>query len=218
MPSDQLPLFPLELVLYPDEQRSLFIFEERYKDLVRDCRERDLPFGIVLTQDGKLKDIGCMARIVDVTREYEDGRSEIVVAGVQRFKVQRIRHERSYLTAEVEALVDASADLESTLKERVIAQQIKLLELAGRTPRPTAYQERAALSFFMAHNAGLTLLQKQDILEMDGESERISYLVDHLERFIPAVEEAEATRQKVRSNGHFKDFPPGGSPEASSDS
>jgi ATP-dependent Lon protease len=70
------------------------------------------------------------------------------------------------------------------------------------------YQERDPLSFFIAHNSGLSLDQKQEVLELQTESSRIGLLIDHLEQFIPAVEQAESIRLKIKSNGHFKDFPP----------
>lgn len=208
MKPDALPLFPLETVLYPEERLSLYVFEERYKDLVRDCQKWNTPFGIVLMQHGKLEDIGCMADITEAAWNSTDGTTQIMVRGARRFKVLSVKHEHTYLTADIEPLQDEEIDIAPPLKERVIAQHIKLLELAGRTPRPTVYQDRHPLSFFIALNSGLTLEQKQHVLELDHEPERISFLVDHLERFIPAVEESESVRRKVRSNGHFKDFLP----------
>jgi ATP-dependent Lon protease len=102
-----------------------------------------------------------------------------------------------------------SADEPATfeLVERAITQHMKLLELAGRSPQPVAYQDRPMLSFFIGHNAGLTVEQRQLLLEMQTESERIAYLVTHMESFIPRVEEAESLRRKITSNGHFPDFP-----------
>ena len=55
---------------------------------------------------------------------------------------------------------------------------------------------------------GLSPEQKQQVLEMLTENERIGYLASHLETLIPKVEEYEDVRKKVQSNGHFKDFPP----------
>lgn len=203
-----VPLFPLGVVLYPGETLPLHIFEDRYRALVRHCIETDSPFGIVLVQDDRMEDIGCTALIRNVVRSYEDGRSDIVVEGGQRFRVNRIVEREPFLSAAVEEFGDMSETSSTDLSERLIAQHIKLLEVAGRTPSPSRYEGRDPLSYFIAHNAGLTLDQKQDVLELRAESERVEYLVRHLETFIPAVEEAESIRRKVRTNGHFKDFPP----------
>jgi ATP-dependent Lon protease len=202
-----LPLFPLGLVLYPEEELPLHIFEPRYRDMVAYCLENDTPFGIVLFQDGEMADVGCTARIDRIVLAHEDGRKDILVTGVDRIRILNVNEDASYYTADVEILADEPKDPDSKLRERVIAQHIKLLELAGRMPAPTSYMDRKFLSFFIAHNAGLTVEQKQDILQLPGEADRLEYLAGHLEKFIPMVEEVEGIRMKVLSNGHFKDFP-----------
>lgn len=208
MSINDFPLFPLGLVLYPEEELPLHIFETRYREMTDACLETDSPFGIVLTQDGVMSKVGCSAQIESVVQSYDDGRKDIIVSGVERFRVVDVMEEKSYLTGQVEFIVDDAQEIDIHLRERVIAQHIKLLELAGRMPAPTNYSNRTYLSFFIAHNAGLTLEQKQEVLEMDGELDRLAYLVSHLEQFLPMVEEVEAIRSKVSSNGHFKDFPP----------
>jgi Lon protease-like protein len=209
MPSPPLiPLFPLGLVLVPDELLPLHIFEERYRDLVHDCLEGQRPFGIVLFQDGRLSQVGCTAEIKKVVQRYEDGRLDIVVAGRARFRVGDMDRSRSYLQAQVEPIPDATAEADLPDRERLITQHIKLLELAGRTPSPTVYQDRETLSYFIALNAGLAVDEKQEMLEMPGERERIAFLIAHMARFIPRVEEAETLRRKISNNGHFPDFPP----------
>jgi ATP-dependent Lon protease len=205
---ETLPLFPLEVVLYPEEVLPMHIFEDRYKELIAQAIEKEIPFGVVLQVEGTLKEVGCTALVSKVTETFDDGSSNIIVTGQERFRISEIHHVHAWMSADVEPVLDLKASAEPALVERLIAQHIKLLELAGRTPSPSLYEDRSRLSFFVAHNAGLTLDQKQDVLEIRAESMRVEYLIAHLERFIPAVEEAEHVRQKVRSNGHFKDFPP----------
>ena len=81
-------------------------------------------------------------------------------------------------------------------------------ELAGRTVRPSLYENQSLLSYLIAPNAGLKPQQKQEILELLSESQRISYLILHFETLIPKVERMDEVRRKIQSNGHFKDFPP----------
>lgn len=202
-----MPIFPLGLVLYPEEELPLHIFEPRYRDLIVDCMQTDSPFGVVLYQEGSMSEIGCTAHIDTIVTDYDDGRKDILVTGEHRMHVLHVYQEKSYLTADIEILEDDGQVIDTNVRERVIAQHIKLLELAGRTPALTTYQDRHFLSFFIAHNSGLSLEQKQTVLEMEGETDRLDFLVSHLEQFIPMVEEVEALRMKVRSNGHFKDFP-----------
>lgn len=203
-----LPLFPLSLVLYPDERMPLHIFEPRYKEMARECLEHDYPFGVILYEEGKMADVGCTAVIKQVVHEYDDGRMDIIVQGSERFRVQEVRQEKSYLTADAETVEDFKQPGESTLVQRAITQHMKLLELAGRTVRPNAYRGTRNVSFVIGHNAGLTLQQKQELLELQNEDERILYLVRHFEELIPRVERSEEVRRKIQSNGHFKDMPP----------
>jgi len=205
---ESLPLFPLGLVLYPDEQLPLHIFEERYKDLTAYCLEHDVPFGIVRMDDGLLADVGTTARIERMVNRYDDGRMDILVRGEERFDLNAVHERKSYLTADVDIFDVESSAVDSDLRERVITQHMKLLELAGRTVRPDLYVDVQKLSFVLAQNAGLSGDQKQELLEVRNESDRIQYLIEHFEGLIPRVEQKEDFRRKIRSNGHFKDFPP----------
>lgn len=205
---ESLPLFPLGEVLYPGERLPLYIFEDKYKEMIRRCLEQNDVFGVVLFDEGEMADIGSTARVSEVTARYEDGRMDIIVSGERRFRLREVRQEFAYMTASVELLSEPDEPLVSDLKERAITQHMKLLELAGRTVRPSLYQDVETVSYVMAHNAGLTLKQKQEVLELYGENERIAYLVDHFEGLIPRVEQMEDLRRKIKSNGHFKDFPP----------
>ena len=132
---------------------------------------------------------------------------DIIVTGEQRFRVQDTSSENSYITADIEFIEEPEEPLRADLRERVITQHMRLLELAGRAVRPNVYQNDRGPSFFIAHNAGLSPEQKQEVLEMLTENERISYLVHHFEALIPRVEQIEEVRRRAQSNGHFKDYP-----------
>ena len=203
-----LPLFPLGLVLYPNERLPLHIFEPRYKEMVTYCQEEDAPFGIVLFDEGSMAQVGCTARIDRTLNRYEDGRLDILVRGEERFRVLAVYDEEAYITADVEPISEPEQQPERDLRERAITQHMKLLELAGRTVRPSLYQDVREVSYILAHNAGLSPEQKQEVLELVTENERIAYLIEHFETLIPRVEQIEEVRRKIQSNGHMKDFPP----------
>ncbi len=205
---ERLPLFPLEVVLYPGEQLPLHIFEPRYRRLVARCLEEDRPFGIVLAEAGKLAQVGSLARITRVLARYDDGRMDILVTGEDRFRIVQLYSDEPYLTADVERIVEPWEIPEHALRERLITQHMRLLELVGRTVRPSLYENVRYLSYVIAPNAGLTMQQQQEVLELLTENERVAYLVSHLERFLPQVEQMEAMRRRVQSNGHFPEGRP----------
>ncbi len=208
-PSQQLlPLFPLNLVLYPEETIPLHIFEPRYRLMVADCEETNSEFGIVLSTDGEIAQVGCSARISKRIKDYDDGTFDILVVGGRKFHLNELVDGEAYMRVEPTWLEEDTDNLDTLLMERLITQHMRLLELAGRTVRPSLYQDVEFVSYVIARNAGLDLNQKQSLLELLSENDRIKFLVEHMEKFIPEIEEIETVRQKVQSNGHFQDFPP----------
>jgi uncharacterized protein len=126
----ELPLFPLNTVLFPGMPLTLHIFEERYKLMIEHCLEPRRPFGVVLIRQGKealgpLADphrIGCTARILDV-QPLSEGRMNIIALGQKRFRILELSHEKPYLMGSVELF-----PLEETHKP--------LLDRTGRKLRP----------------------------------------------------------------------------------
>ena len=96
-----LPLFPLEIVLFPGAPLPLHIFEPRYKEMIGECIMQDRPFGMVRVKESALSAIGCSASIVSVIKKYDDGRLDIAAEGSQRFEIKQVNQERSFLQGEV---------------------------------------------------------------------------------------------------------------------
>lgn len=204
----RIPLFPLSLVLYPAERLPLHIFEPRYREMVAECMAEGAPFGVVLFDDGALAEVGCLAHIAEIVEQYDDGRMDLVALGGDRFEIDELDDSREFLQGIVRVFRDRADVADMKLRERVIAQHMKLLELAGRTIRPSLYETKASLAFALAHNAGLVPAQKLTVLKTRTENERLQILAEHMEELIPRVEQVEEVRRKVQSNGHFRDFPP----------
>lgn len=117
----ELPLFPLNTVLFPGMPLTLQIFEKRYKDMIRWCLDMDQPFGVTLIRNGREAggplaephDVGCTARITDV-EFLNKGRMNIVVLGENRFRIHSLNHELPYLVGVVE-LYPLDGDLNHSL-------------------------------------------------------------------------------------------------------
>jgi ATP-dependent Lon protease len=205
-----LPLFPLDVVLYPQAALPLHIFEQRYKAMIRRCLDEDLPFGVLLAGEEYMADVGCTARVIDVLERYDDGRLDIMTEGEERFRLARVKDdEAGYLvTVGAEIIEEPAGAASPDLRERAVTLHMKLLELAGHTVRPSFYEEGDGLSYKLARNGGLALEQKQEVLELLSETDRFEYLVEHFQNLLPRVEQREELRESIRSNGHFEDFPP----------
>ncbi len=115
-----LPLFPLDLVLLPGTPLPLHIFEPRYKEMIGECLANQAPFGVVRATEEGFAEVGCTAEIVSVTKEYPDGRMDLVAEGRQRFEVLELNRERSFLQAEIRFMPDESGDASPDDKARAI--------------------------------------------------------------------------------------------------
>src|SRR5258707_2678034 len=90
-----IPLFPLDIVLFPGAPLPLHIFEPRYKEMIGECIAQDRPFGMVRAKESALSAIGCSASIVTIIKKYDDGRLDIAAEGEQRFQIRTLNQERS---------------------------------------------------------------------------------------------------------------------------
>jgi len=126
-----IPLFPLQLVLFPGVALPLHIFEPRYRLMVKRCLELNQPFGVIRSGNDGLSEIGTLAEIREATR-YIDGRWDIVGLGTQRFRVTNFDRSAPYLQAEIELLDEAvgePAERVRAMAERVSDLFIDYLEL-----------------------------------------------------------------------------------------
>jgi Lon protease-like protein len=201
-----LPLFPLDLVLFPGAPLPLHIFEPRYKEMIGECVREKRPFGVVRavesTQQGHgIARCGCTAEIRDVLRRYEDGRLDILTLGRQRFEVIDLDQERAFLRGTVSYFEDDEAAVPGEdVRRSVLELHSEVLSLTG-TEASKIESEAEPLSFRLASVLPVDLDFKQTFLEMRSEDERISTLLDYYTRVIPKLKHLAFGRQKARGNG-----------------
>jgi len=197
-----LPLFPLDVVLFPGAPLPLHVFEPRYKELVGECLAANRPFGMIRARENALAEIGCTAMILSVTKKYEDGRMDIATEGGQRFELERLHQERSFLQGEVTYFDDEPSQVTKKESDTVIELHQQLFGILGQPVETTkAY---TSLSFQLAHELPVDLDFKQSILEMKSESERIDTLIKYYRATIPKVEKTLRAREKASGNGHVR--------------
>ena len=203
MPGDVLesfPLFPLGLVLLPQELVPLHIFEDRYKQMINECLESDGEFGIVWLSDDGLRDIGCTARIERVIERFDDGRMNILVTGARPFRLLRRIVELAYPAGDVELLEDFEPDGDPQLAEQARARYAELVEAA--TEEKPDLDEIAGLDAYgMAATVEHPPEAKQALLELRAENDRLRMVDEMFRTAIKRVAYAEEAAERAQTNG-----------------
>lgn len=188
----ELPLFPLNLVLFPGMPLQLHVFEERYKKLVQVCLQSNRSFGVALIRSGSEAlgplpepfSIGCMARIVDLQR-LDDGRMNLMLVGKERFRILSLdRDSAPYLVGKAEFYPMVSGNLKRLRKEtahlrprieRYVQQLIRLSDL-HKDPDPLP-DDPEMIAYLAAILLQVPLNEKQTFLEAES-TEDLIHLLD----------------------------------------
>ena len=198
-----LPLFPLNIVLFPNAVLPIHVFEERYKLMVQRCLDADSKLGVVLIKSGSEVGepaephlTGTLGGIVRVDR-LDDGRMLISVAGEERFRILEITQRQPFLEGQVEVLeedVDVTVppkDMEA-IREAVTQHIRLLLGLRGGWVREaTMPKAPVSLSYFVGSLVQSGLAEKQALLEETSTVRRLQTEMRLLES------EAGALRERV---------------------
>jgi Lon protease-like protein len=198
---ERFPLFPLGIVLLPEEAVPLHIFEPRYRTMVAECLEQESEFGILWLGDGGLREVGCGAHIEQVLEEFEDGRLNILVRGTEPFRLLRKIEDLPYPAGDVELLEDeqepaADAKVGTAARDRYA----DLVErVTDERPEPTELAELDAYS--MVSTVDVPLETKQELLEQRSERLRLKEVGKLFAGALKRIDQAEQMAERARGNG-----------------
>ena len=210
----ELPLFPLNSVLFPGATLPLHIFEERYKKMVNLCLESNSPFGVLLIRSGSEVDeaaepfeIGTTARIVRV-QHLDAGRMNLICLGEQRFRLSRQVSETPYLVAEVEPLqsIDGEGqeakDVADTVAALFAEYHRLFLAVSNQWTRQIGMPGvPGELADFVASRMAVDPRTKQRLLEELSVRRRLEMemetLSDAIREMTPKVDAARARRWRA---------------------
>lgn len=206
MPGTWLPLFPLNVVLFPRSALPLHIFEERYKVLINECVERGTPFGIMFSGAGGMAEVGCSANVTTVTRRYDDGRMDIIVGGERRYRLMKTESGRApYLVGEVEYFDEPAESVDRELARSTVDLFNTLLAMAHGEKAALIGVDRCepGLSYAIAQKSGLNLTRRQELLEVVGENGRLQMLRTYLNDLIPRLKQQGELERVIKNDGYI---------------
>ncbi|MFT3703581.1 MAG: LON peptidase substrate-binding domain-containing protein [Agriterribacter sp.] len=202
-----VPIFPLQIVVFPGEELNLHIFEPRYKQLITECVAETKPFGIPSVINAKVEEWGTVVKVEEIVKTYDNGEMDIRTKGTAVFKILEIVKtipEKLYSGAIVNyppnnlhGRTDLMKKVLSGLKELH-----GILNISKQYKKP----DSELTSYDVAHHCSLSIAEEYEILGLMQEVQRQEYLKRHLNRIIPILSQAEVLKEKIKLNGHFKNL------------
>jgi ATP-dependent Lon protease len=200
---ERIPIFPLNVVLFPGMRLPLHIFEARYKQMIHRCMSEAISFGVILAGERGMATVGTTAEVIHKVRAYPDGRMDILTTGRAVFSVKEIFDTEAYHQAQVEYLRDPLQPLDAFGEAELVEafQRCQTL-LYGQSWSPTSDAGAIPLSYRLASRLPLDLAEKQRLLETRGEKDRRALLRSLLAQLLPQIAESHRIRRSAGGNGH----------------
>lgn len=208
IPTEILPLFPLNAVLFPQSQLSLHIFEERYKTLVNECIKYDSVFGLILVHEQQVRTIGCTATVKEIIKQYDDGRMDIIVEGRRRFQLHNfVEAPHPYYSGRISWMEDFDDTVDGQLRIQAVElhNQFVKIVFTGIVQQVDINDVRKARAFHLVQKSGMELIERQVFLAMDSENKRLQFLIHHLELLMPLLESKKTVDELARNDGYVQE-------------
>jgi len=198
-----VPLFPLQVVLFPRTDLALHIFEERYKEMIGECIDKKMEFGVVLAQENTMENVGCTASVAEIVRRYDDGRMDILARGQRRFEIMFLDRSKAYLRGAPQFLEEEgdrvpASDARRRQALEIYGEVIRLLDVEVEKPPDI---EDSQLSYQIMARLPADLNFKQTMLKSRSENERLSEVIAFLQKAAARLAVTLRTRQKAGGNG-----------------
>lgn len=203
-----IPVFPLNIIVFPGENLNLHIFEPRYKQLIKECITEKKSFGIPSIREKRPAEFGTLMEITELVKEYESGEMDIRVQGSQVFQVLEYVKEipEKLYSGAIVNYPDNVRTLDESGIAKLIIEEVRrfytLLSLEDKFP----LQKDHVMSYDIAHVVGFTEEQKYEMLTIFSEIQRLEYIRRHLKSVVPVVQELEKLKERIKLNGHFRDL------------
>ena len=202
-----IPIFPLGVVVFPDEMLNLHIFEPRYKQLVNDCYAEAKPFGIPTVLENGVNELGTLVEIIEIVEVYQDGKMDIRIKGVQVFKMLELVKsipDKLYSGAIVQ--YPANIISKNTILMSAILPLLRELHKLLNVEKDFKKPDEELVSYDIAHHVGLPVKEEYELNSLLYEVQRLEYIRRHLQKVLPIIADAEKLKQRIQLNGHFREL------------
>ena len=175
-----IQLFPIGITILPKDVVPFHIFENRYKKMVSDCIKDNTEFGIVYKLPNKnFVNIGCSVKIDRVYKKYDDGRYDIILRGMKRFRIVSSKKYEDIWHSEIRYIDEKYDSFDKKYFSKIHDKYLKLLILLNKKNNFQSEMDKQ-VSFDFTKNILLPNQIKQDIIRLENEKERLRYINNFL--------------------------------------
>src|SRR5258705_7831000 len=202
-----VPIFPLDIVVYPGEELNLHIFEPRYKQLINECQASKKPFGIPAVIDNKMQELGSIVEIKELSKLHDNGEMDIKTKGLMIFRILEVIQEvpdKLYSGAIVNYPDNFEKGIAGLMQK--IMKSIRDLHQLLKVKKDFKKEDEEITCYDVAHHIGLSPEEEYELLGLFDERQRQEYLKRHLAKVIPMLAGMEQLKEKIKGNGHFKNL------------
>ncbi len=204
---NKIPIFLLDLVVFPKSYYSLHIFEDRYKKMLQKCLDDEIGFGILTKIRSEISKVGSYVRVDNILKHYDSGETDIVVKGIGRFVINDFNmHPDGYYEAGVEEYKDFNTEVDSLFMSEVRTKFEKVLDKANMEPGDSFWknlEDTKLKSFKIAEKSGLNLEQQQALINLTDEKARMAFLLRHLENIEEQLLEKFSVKDLILHDGYL---------------
>ena len=202
-----IPIFPLGVVVFPEEVLNLHIFEPRYKQLVNDCYAEAKPFGIPTVLENGVNELGTLVEITEVVEVYADGKMDIRIKGVQVFKMlELVKSIPNKLYSGAIVQYPANIVTKNIMLMSAILPLVRELHKLLNVEKDFKKPDEELVSYDIAHHIGLPVKEEYELNSLLYEVQRLEYIRRHLQKVLPIIADAEKLKQRIQLNGHFREL------------
>lgn len=203
-----IPLFPLQIVVFPEEMINLHIFEPKYRQLVRDCMSDGISFGIVPFINGAIQKVGTLMQINSIEKTYDDGRMDIKTQSKGLFEIEELFKPypgKLYAGAKVHKFEnDDNGD--SQLSRQIYDQLNEVFQILNisKKLKPVELFD----TYQIGHYLGFNLEEEYQLLSIPSEYDRQIVVLHQLQKILPNVKMTASIKRKALMNGEFREIIP----------
>ena len=200
-----IPIFPLNIVVYPGENLNLHIFEPRYIQLIKDCLAENKPFGIPSVQKSGISELGTTVKILSIENEKENGEMDIKTIGESVFRILETVEDipnKLYKGA----IVNFPHNIlnVASSKMNVILNELRLFHELLEIEKKYKKMDTDLCSYDIAHHIGLSLQEEYELLTLLREEQRQEFALNQLKKIIQTTIELQNLKERILLNGHFR--------------